>query len=42
MALLIAGLCLFAPGWWSDLIAMAIALPALYIHWVKHRQFKLE
>ncbi len=42
MGLLIAGLCLFAPGWGSDLIAMAIALPVLYIHWVKHRQFKLE
>jgi TRAP transporter 4TM/12TM fusion protein len=38
LALLIAGLCLFAPGWGTDIVAIVIAVPVLYLHWVRFRQ----
>jgi TRAP transporter 4TM/12TM fusion protein len=38
LALLIAGLCLFAPGWETDIAAIVIAVPILYLHWVRFRQ----
>jgi len=38
LALLIAGLCLFAPGWQTDIVAIVIAVPVLYLHWVRSRQ----
>jgi TRAP transporter 4TM/12TM fusion protein len=38
VCLLVAGLCLFAPGWETNIIAIVIALPILYIHWVRSRQ----
>jgi TRAP transporter 4TM/12TM fusion protein len=37
IAILVAGLCLFAPGWTTSMIAILIALPVLYIHWVRNR-----
>jgi TRAP transporter 4TM/12TM fusion protein len=40
LALLIAGLCLFAPGWETDIVALAIATPVLYFHWARVRQSK--
>jgi TRAP transporter 4TM/12TM fusion protein len=38
LALLIAGLCLFSPGWETDIVAIVIAVPVLYLHWVRSRQ----
>jgi TRAP transporter 4TM/12TM fusion protein len=38
LALLIAGLCLFAPGWETNVFAVILALPTLYIHWSRARQ----
>ena len=38
LALLISGLCLFAPGWETDIVAIVIAVPVLYLHWVRFRQ----
>ena len=38
LALLIAGLCLFAPGWETDIVAIVIAVPVLYFHWVRSRE----
>jgi len=32
-AILTAGLSLFAPGWQTDIVAILIATPILYIHW---------
>jgi TRAP transporter 4TM/12TM fusion protein len=37
IAILVAGLCLFSPGWTTSMIAILIALPVLYIHWVRNR-----
>ncbi len=37
-ALLIGGLCLFAPGWQTDIVAILLAAPTLYLHWVRGRQ----
>ncbi len=37
-ALLIAGLCLFAPGWETNIVAVVIAGPVLYFHWTRVRQ----
>jgi len=39
--LLIAGLCFFAPGWVTSVVALLIAAPVLYNHWVKSQQTKL-
>ena len=41
-ALLIAGLSLFAPGWQTDIVAILIAAPVLYIHWIRFRRTNLE
>jgi len=38
IALLMAGLCLFAPGWETNVAAIVIGAPVLYLHWVKSRQ----
>jgi len=38
LALLIAGLCLFAPGWETDIVAIVVAVPILFIHWTRARQ----
>jgi TRAP transporter 4TM/12TM fusion protein len=38
IALLIAGLCLFAPGWETDIVAIVVAVPVLYFHWVRSRE----
>jgi TRAP-type uncharacterized transport system fused permease subunit len=35
--LLIAAISLFAPGWQTDIVAMLIAIPILYIHWKRFR-----
>jgi TRAP-type uncharacterized transport system fused permease subunit len=39
-ALLIAGLCLFAPGWKTDIVAIVIAALVFYFHWARFRQAK--
>jgi TRAP transporter 4TM/12TM fusion protein len=41
-AILIAGLCFFAPGWETSIVAILIAVPFLYIHWTRARQSKLS
>jgi TRAP-type uncharacterized transport system fused permease subunit len=41
-AILIAGLSLFAPGWQTDIVAILIAAPVLYIHWVRFRRMNVE
>jgi TRAP transporter 4TM/12TM fusion protein len=41
-AILIAGLCFFAPGWETSILAILIAVPFLYIHWSRARQSKLS
>jgi TRAP transporter 4TM/12TM fusion protein len=33
IALLVGGLCLFAPGWQTDILAIFVAVPVLYFHW---------
>jgi TRAP transporter 4TM/12TM fusion protein len=40
LALLVGGLCLFAPGWETDIVGMLIAAPVLYFHWARFRQSK--
>jgi TRAP transporter 4TM/12TM fusion protein len=43
LALLIAGLSLFAPGWETDIVAILIAVPTLYIHWARfHRRDQMK
>jgi TRAP transporter 4TM/12TM fusion protein len=36
--LLIGGLCLFAPGWETDIVAIFLAAPVLYFHWRRARE----
>lgn len=36
-SLLAAGICLFAPGWQTDIVAIIVGLPVLYIHWARSR-----
>jgi TRAP-type uncharacterized transport system fused permease subunit len=38
IALLIGGLCLFAPGWQTDILAIFISTPILYLHWRRGRE----
>ena len=35
IALMIAGLCLFAPGWKTNMVALIICIPVLFNHWMK-------
>jgi TRAP-type uncharacterized transport system fused permease subunit len=41
-AIFIVGLSLFAPGWQTDIVAILIATPILYIHWKRFRPMNLE
>jgi TRAP transporter 4TM/12TM fusion protein len=38
IALLVGGLSLFAPGWETDIIGIAVAAPVLYFHWRRFRE----
>jgi TRAP-type uncharacterized transport system fused permease subunit len=38
IALLTGGLCLFAPGWETDIVAILLAVPVLYFHWRRVRE----
>jgi TRAP transporter 4TM/12TM fusion protein len=40
--LLIAAFSLFAPGWQTDIVAMLIAIPILYIHWKRFRRMNID
>jgi TRAP transporter 4TM/12TM fusion protein len=37
IGLLIAGLCLFAPSWQTNIVALLIAITILYTHWIRFR-----